>query len=294
MTEPRFLARPEPLDLDGLIALTGARPARASAALAITGVAALDRAGPSDLAFIADEAQAGVLSGARAGACLVPPTLAGSVPANVVALVSDRPARAFALAARALFPKASRPEPLFGAGVSAGAMVHPDARLEPDVSVEPGAVVGPRVEIGRGATIGANAVIGADVRIGRDAALGAGVVAVNALIGDRAVVGAGARLGHPAPLASGCAPSVGRVIVQDDVWIGANVSIARGRLRDTVIGEKSLIDDLAYVGSEATIGRFCVVPALGVVTAGTTFPDFFVLAADPAARPAPWAQGQIE
>ncbi|QZN99853.1 LpxD N-terminal domain-containing protein [Chenggangzhangella methanolivorans] len=190
MTEAVFHTRPRPLDLAGLAALTGARAhGRGGEGLAVTGVGALDWAGPCDLALVVDEEAAAALPLSRAGVCLVAPSLAGRVPAHIVALVSDEPARAFARAARALFPAAVRPEPLFGPGVAPGAVIHPDARLEPDVTVDPGAVIGPRAEIGRGALIGANAVVGPEVRIGRGSAIGSGAVVTCALIGDRVVVG---------------------------------------------------------------------------------------------------------
>lgn len=294
MTEPVFHVRPRPLDLAGLVALTGARPAvdAGQGALAVTGVGALDWAGPSDLALFEHEAQASTLAASRAGACLVAPAFADRVPAGVVALVSDEPASAFARVARAMFPAALRAEPLFGPGVASGAVVHPSARLEPDVSVDPGAVIGPGAEIGRGSVIGANAVVGPEVRIGRGTVVGPGAVVANALVGDRVAVGPGAALGHATAAAASEAPSLGRVVIQDGVALGANVSVARGRLHDTVIGERSLIGDLVAIGADAMIGRACVIFALARVEDGAALKDFSVFAVDPSARPAPRAQGQ--
>lgn len=293
MTEPVFHQRPRPLDLAGLVALTGARPAAdaGSCALAITGVGALEWAGPSDLALVEGDEDAESLSLSRAGACLVAPDFASRVPARIVALVAEEPAVAFARAARSMFPAALRPEPLFGSGVAPGAVVHPDARLEPDVSIDPGAVVGPGVEIGRGAVIGANVVIGPQVRIGRFSSIGHGAVVLNALVGDRVAIGPGARLGHSSAAFPSQAPSLGRVVVQDDVLLGANVAVARGRLHDTVVGEKSLVGDLAVVGADAMIGRGCVVFALARVEDGAALNDFSVFAVDPGSRPAARAQG---
>lgn len=283
MTEPVFHDRPAPLDLAGLLALTGARAERSEAgALAITGVGALDWAGPSDLACAVTEDSAGALAASRAGACVVTPALVAWVPSGTAALVSDEPLAAFARAARGMFPAAARTGPLFGPGVAPGAVVHPDAKLEADVAVGPGAVVGPRAEMGRGAVIGANAVIGGDVRIGRGTVIGAGATVTDALVGDRVVIGPGARLGHAAPAGPLAPPSLGRVVVQDDVAIGANVSIARGGLHDTVIGEGTLVSDLASIGPDAMVGRGCVICALARVGAGAVLTDFFVLAVSPA------------
>ena len=139
--------------------------------------------------------------------------------------------------------------------------------LEDGVTIEPGAVVGARVEIGSGSVIGANAVIGAEVRIGRDCSIGAGTTITNTLIGDRVIVHPGCKIGQDGfgfvMGASGHVkvPQVGRVIIQDDVEIGAGTTIDRGAIRDTVIGEGTKIDNLVQVGHNVSIGRHCVVVA---------------------------------
>ncbi len=141
---------------------------------------------------------------------------------------------------RKIYPEAARPGSLFdGHGVSPGANVHPLARLEADVIVDPGAVIGPHAEIGAGAVIGPNAVIGPDVRIGRNSSIGAGATICNALIGDRVIIHPGVRIGQDgfgfamSPRGHLKVPQVGRVIIQDDVEIGANCTIDRGANRDT-------------------------------------------------------------
>jgi UDP-3-O-[3-hydroxymyristoyl] glucosamine N-acyltransferase len=278
MIGPRFHHEPEPLDLVRLIEITGAmvygdvrRP------VSITGVAALDWAGPSEIAYAEDERDADALATSAAGACLVAPRLSAFAPASSLALVSDEPGRAFARVAGALFPTAARPQALFGPGVASGASVHPEARLEPDVSVDPGAVIGPGVEIGRGAVVGANAVIGAGVRLGRESAVGPGATVANALVGDRVVIHAGAAIGHGEG-ASGPLERIltllGRVILQDEVEIGPNATVARGRIGDTVIGEATRVGALANVGPDAMIGRCCVIFAHHSLGAGAMVPDF--------------------
>lgn len=277
MIEPRFQPKTLTFDLEGLLTLTGARVlGETGAPIAITGVGSLEWAGPADLACLDDPLDPDALDNCQAGACLVAPELASRVAGPTVALVSDEPARAFARVAAALFPMAGRPEPLFGSGVSAGAAVHPEAKLEQDVSVDPGAVIGPRAEIGRGAVIGANAVIGADVRIGRDSAVGHGAIVMNALIGDRVTLQPGASIGHAGPTVDQ-ALQLGRVIVQDDVIVGANSAIARGPLGDTVVGEKARIDALVEIGSDVVIGRHSVIFAGSSVGDRVELPDFSVL-----------------
>lgn len=255
MGEPRFNGAFRPLDLDAILAITGATLARAPARpVAIAGVGAIDWAGPHDLAMLDDPVDAAALSLTEAGACLVPPELVATVPAGAASLASEAPRAALARVAEALRGGGLGSEALFGPGVSPGAVIHPDARLEPDVVVGPGAVIGPGAEIGRGAVIGANAVVAGGVRLGRDSAVGAGATLSHALVGDRVRIEAGVRVGD----ATG-GLGLGRVIVQDDAKIGANATIARGSLGDTVIGEGARIGAGCALGPDATVGRFALI-----------------------------------
>ena len=159
------------------------------------------------------------------------------------------------------------------------------ARTEDGVSIEPGAVIGPRAEIGSGTVIGANAVIGADVRIGRDCSIGSGTSLSNALIGDRVIIHPGCKVGQDGfgYVMGGKGhlkvPQVGRVIIQDDVEIGAGTTIDRGAIRDTVIGEGTKIDNLVQVGHNVSIGRHCVIVAQTGISGSSTLEDFVVLGA---------------
>ncbi|MGH6794394.1 MAG: UDP-3-O-(3-hydroxymyristoyl)glucosamine N-acyltransferase, partial [Methylocella sp.] len=194
-------------------------------------------------------------------------------PKPTLALVMDAPSRGFALAMRRLFPQAIRPKSVFGtAGIDPGASVHPEARLEQDVIVDPGVVIGPRAEIGSGSIVGANSVIGSDVRIGRDCLIGPQATITHALIGDRVILHPGVRIGQPnvdfacagialAPDGLSWAPMMGRVIIQDGVEIGANSTIDRGAVGDTVIGEETRIGNLVRIAANLTIGRHCVIAA---------------------------------
>lgn len=283
MTEPRFFPPPQPLDLQALVALTGARRARGPEDASITGVAPIGWAGPSDAASLSGSEDAEAVGCSLAGVVFASAEFEELAPEGAVALITPEPARALAQVAAALFPSALRPQPVFGEGVAPGAVIHPEAKLENDVTVDPGAVVGPRAEIGCGAVICANAVIGADVRLGRGSVVGPGATIVHALIGDRVIIRQGARIGQDGvALASGSGghaqvPQTGRAIVQDDVQIGANATVDRGADRDTVIGEGAKIDNLVRIGHNVTVGRHCVVLARSQVPPGATLDDFEVV-----------------
>jgi UDP-3-O-[3-hydroxymyristoyl] glucosamine N-acyltransferase len=286
MGEPVFLKATRGLTLGEIAALTGAAmPTGIAPERRFTDIAPLDRAGPAQLSFYDNPRYQAAAAATHAGACLVGAKLAGALPSPVAALIVAEPYRAFIAVARAMFPQSLRPSSLYAAGAAAGAYVHESARLEAGVTIEPGAVIGSGAAIGGGTLIAANAVIGPQVCIGRDCAIGAGTAIGNALIGDRVIVhpgcsigqdGFGFLMGNKGHLK---VPQVGRVIIQDDVEIGAGTAIDRGAIRDTVIGEGTKIDNLVQVGHNVTIGRHCVVVAQTGIAGSSILEDFVVLGA---------------
>jgi UDP-3-O-[3-hydroxymyristoyl] glucosamine N-acyltransferase len=286
MTEPWFFKRPQGLSAGEIATLTGAEPAPgAKLDRLITNIAPLDRAGPADLTFLDNPKYAAQLGVTEAGVCLVAKRFAADAPDHLTVLVAREPYRAFVKVAHALYPDALRPSMLAAGKSAAGAFVDPTARLESGVSIDPGAVIGPRVEIGAGTTIGANAVIGTGVRIGRDCTIGTGATLSHALLGDRVIVHPGARIGQdgfgyvPGPGGHLKVPQVGRVVIQDNVEIGANTAIDRGAMRDTVIGEGTKIDNLVQIGHNCTIGRHCIIVAHAGVSGSVTLGDYVMLGA---------------
>jgi len=287
MPDPHFFRPPRPVSLAEVAAWTGARLVDESRAmLTIAGVAPLDTAGPGDLAFLDNQKYAHQLASTKAIACLVHPRFVGRVPADVVALETAEPYRAYAIALAKLFPAGFRLEGAYGEAetVSPRATIHSTAVLEPGVIVEPGAVIGARAEIGQGTTIGANAVIGHDVRIGRNGYIGANCTVIHSLIGNRVILHPGARVGQDGfgfamgPKGHLKVPQIGRVVIQDDVEIGANTCIDRGASRDTIIGEGTKIDNLVQIGHNVVIGRNCVIVAHVGISGSTTLGDFVVVA----------------
>jgi UDP-3-O-[3-hydroxymyristoyl] glucosamine N-acyltransferase len=287
MTGLSFAPPASPLSLGEIAKLTGATLAASARSDTLIGsIAALDRAGPHDLAFVDSVKYADQLRTTRAGACLTSARFEKLAPTHVAVLRSAEPYRAFVKVARTLFPGALRPSSLFAAtGVAPGAHVHASARLEAGVTIEPGAVVGPQAEIGADTLIGPNAVIGPAVRIGRDCAVGAGTSVTHALIGDRVIIHPGCRIGQDGfGFQMGAAghlkvPQIGRVIIQDDVEIGAGSTIDRGAIRDTIVGEGTKIDNLVQIGHNVVIGRHCVLVAQTGISGSSTLEDFVALGA---------------
>jgi UDP-3-O-[3-hydroxymyristoyl] glucosamine N-acyltransferase len=241
----------------------------------------LDAAGPAHVTFLDNRKYVGQAKKTTAGACLVSAAFAGNVAPGTVALVTDEPYRAFAKVLARFYPQATRPR-VAEMGPDEGP-IHPSARLEEGVAIEPGVVIGREARIGRGTVIAAGAIIGYRVTIGRDGYVGPNASLTHAVIGDRVTIHAGAQIGQDGfGFAMGKkghlkVPQIGRVVIQDDVEIGANTTIDRGALKDTVIGEGTKIDNLVQIGHNVIVGRHCVLVGMVGISGSTELGDFVVM-----------------
>lgn len=291
MSHEVFFPLPVPMTVAEVAALSGAHltaPSEADVeafgARRITGVGTLETAGPDELAFCDTFLFSEMLGATRAGAVITSDRFARKAPEGLPVLVSPRPAAAFLAITRRMFPSALRPLPIFGQeGVAPGAQVHPRARLEDGVTVDPGAVIGPGAEIGAGTVVCAGAIVGPNVRIGRDCAIGPGASVIHAFLGNGVIIHGGARIGsdgfgyQPSPAGHQKVPQIGRVVIQDNAEIGANTTIDRGALTDTVIGEGTKIDNLVQIAHNVVIGRHCIVVSQTGISGSTTLGDFVML-----------------
>ncbi len=279
--DPRFFDVAGPFTLAQLAEMTESALADgANGAIELAGIAPLEVAGPSDLSFLENKRYLPSFLETKAGACFVHPAFADRAPAGTEVLLSKKPYRAYALAAQAFFPKQQTV-----AGISDRAVVDPGARIDPSASVAAGAVIEAGVEIGPRARIGANAVIARNVVVGADSAVGPGASLTHCLIGARVTIYAGARIGQDgfgfAMDADGHLriPQTGRVLVEDDVEIGANSTIDRGAGHDTIIRRGAMIDNLVQIGHNVEVGAGSVLVAQSGVAGSTKLGDFVVLAA---------------
>src|SRR6516162_2048511 len=252
MAQPTFFERPPRSTLAEIAALTKAQlddPSKA--AQEIRGLASLDEAGPMHLTFFDNVKYVDQLAATKAGACLVSPRFAARVPADVAVLRAAQPFQAFVWVARELHRDALRPQTWFAIeGIAPSAIIDPSARLEDGVTVDPLALIGPQVKIGRDCNVGARSAIQC------------------ALIGNNVLIHPGCSIGQDGfgfvffgPDGHLKVPQTGRVLIQNDVEIGAGTTIDRGSLRDTVIGEGTKIDNQVQIGHNVTIGRRCLLAA---------------------------------
>lgn len=242
----------------------------------VRSVSPVYRAKEGDVCYMLSRRHREELETCQAAAIICDKALAPLIPASIPILLTQQPHTAFAVAGNLLHPEALRPSPVLSeTSVSDKAAVDPTARLEPGVEVEPFAVIGAGVEIGSGTRIGAGAVIGAGVRIGRDCTISAGASILCALVGNNVIIHPGARIGQdgfgfaPGPRGMIKIVQIGRVIIQDNVEIGAGTTIDRGAMDDTVIGEGTKLDNQIQIGHNVRIGRHCGI-ASQVGIAGST------------------------
>jgi len=270
---PRFFCRTGPHRL-AVVAQAAGGVAR-TGDLQIEGLAPLQTATPNDVSFLDNRRYVSALQQTQAGAVIVHPDMQAWVPDATVPILTTEPHIGWAKVA-ALF----HPVPPVAPGIHASAAVADNAVIDPSAEVGPlcvieaGAEIGPRCRLGPGVAVGSGVVLGPDCRIGANASLS------HALLGARVYVYPGARIGQEgfgfAPTQSGflTAPQLGRVILEDDVEVGANTTVDRGSTRDTVIGAGSRLDNLVQIAHNVVIGRCCVIVAQAGIAGSTVLEDF--------------------
>lgn len=278
MTHSEFFPPHGGMRLDELAAALNLRLVDSTAAeKQVRGVSPVYRAKDGDLCYILSKRSSPEFETSEATAVICSEALARLVPGHIAVLVSDNPHTAFAKAGALLHSDAMQPKPnIAGEGVHPSAFVDPTALLEEGVTVEPMAVIGARARIGSGSRIGATAVIGHDVKIGRDCSIAAGASVICAYLGNGVIIHNGARIGQdgygyaPGPAGMEKIVQIGRVVIQDKVEIGANTTIDRGTMDDTVIGEGTKIDNQVQIAHNVRIGRHCaIVSGVGIAGSAT-------------------------
>ncbi|MEO6013000.1 MAG: UDP-3-O-(3-hydroxymyristoyl)glucosamine N-acyltransferase [Devosia sp.] len=246
----------------------------------IDGAEELHLATAGQVALAAHADYRAALQATAASVVIVSSDLRPDVPEGVIAVVAVDPHLTFVRLLELLYPHNTR------GGLSA--LLNPDAAgyyAENDVRLGQGVVLGPDVEIGRGTVIGPNTVIGAGVTIGRNATIGANCTVECAHLGNNVVLHSGARIGSEGfgwvdqGRSNRKIPQLGRVIVQDRVEIGANSTVDRGALGDTVLGEGTKIDNLVQIGHNCRIGRNCLLAGMSGLAGSTVLEDSVMIGA---------------
>ena len=225
----------------------------------LRGLASLEAAGSDDLAFLASSRFRQAARSTRAGLVIVSPALADSLPSSAARLLVQDPYVCYARVSQWLAARLSPPPA--PAGVHPSAVIDPSARVDPTATIGPGCTVEADARVDAGVALGPQVVIGRGARVGANSRLHSRVVVyADCHLGERCIVHAGTVIGADG---FGFAPStqgwvkiaqLGRVIIGDDVEIGASCAIDRGALDDTVIGDGCKLDNLIQIGHNVRIG----------------------------------------
>jgi len=276
MTDLRFFNRAGPYSLGELAELSGARlRGGVDGKQLITDVAPLETAGPEDITFLDNRKYLDAFAGSRAGSAFVDERFAERAPAGMALLLTKEPYKAFARAAQAFYPA----KPVIP-GIAPTAIIGPAATVPADCEIGPYVVIEAGARIGARCQIGAHTVIGQAVELGDDCRVGPHVTLSHCLVGARVVLHPGVRIGQPgfgfAPDREGPVkiPQLGRVVIGDDVDIGANTTIDRGSGHDTVIGPGTMIDNLVQIGHNVVLGRGCILAGQVGISGSTKLGDF--------------------
>jgi UDP-3-O-[3-hydroxymyristoyl] glucosamine N-acyltransferase len=241
----------------------------------ISGISGLREAGAGDVTFLANPKYASLVPETAAAAVVVGPNfkLAGPGKVALTLIRCRNPDAAFAKIAGLFAP----PAPATPAGVHRSAVVDPTAKVAPDASVGALVVIEAEAEIGPGTVIQAGTYVGRGVKIGRHCLIYPNVTIREAtVLGDRVILHGGAVIGADGfgyTVSGGRVvkiPQVGRVLIEDDVEIGANTTIDRARFDQTVIGRGVKIDNLVQIAHNVRIGENTVIVSLCAVAGSTT------------------------
>jgi UDP-3-O-[3-hydroxymyristoyl] glucosamine N-acyltransferase len=251
----------------------------------IIGLASLSNARPNQISFFDSAKYSESLKTSIAGACLISEKLLPHLPAHIIPLVVKNPQGSFVELTRKLYPEFLIPKAFYAENDDYDdVIIHEDAEIEHNVTIDPGVIIAKNVIIGSGTHIGGGTVIGENVTIGRDCSIAPNVTLQHCHIGNRVILHPGVRVGQ-----DGFGfrhingkhqkiPQIARVIIQDDVEIGANTTVDRGSIRDTVIGEGTKIDNLVQIAHNVVVGRHCIIVSFVALAGSCTLEDNVTLA----------------
>ena len=241
-------------------------------------VAPLGQASEEDISFLDNSRYTQQFSESNAGACVARARQIPMAPKGMVLLISENPYVAYAKIARLFYPDTKTE-----AGIHPSAMIHPTAQIGAGCAIEPHAVIEADVVVGEGSTIGAGAVLRRGVMVGKDCKIGANCHIAFTLMGDRVIIHPQAAIGQDG---FGFAtergnhikvPQLGKVVIGNDVEIGANTCIDRGAAPDTLIGDGVKIDNLVQIGHNVRLGKGCIIVSQVGISGSTQLGDYVVV-----------------
>lgn len=244
----------------------------------IADIATMSTAGSEDICFFYDRKGRGQAATIKAKACVTTEDLRQFVPSGVAVLINDDPKIAFIKLNEFMYSERRQQK-----GIDASAKIAATAKIGNNCSIGANVVIEDNVEIGENCLIEPNTVIAQGCKIGRNCRIGNNASIAYSIIGDGCYIYTGARIGQDGfgfQLINGQhhrIPQLGRVIIGNDVEVGANACIDRGALDDTVIGDGTRIDNLVQIAHNDKLGRGCVIVSQVGIAGSCTLGDYVVL-----------------
>ena len=248
--------------------------------VSVTGVAPLDRAEGNHISILSSAKYQPMLANTRAGIVLIDPEFRDAAGKPAARIIVKQPLEKLLSLLPRLYPE-TRPQP----GIASTARIGRGALLGERVSIGEYAIIGPDATLGNDVVVAAHCVVGENAALGDGTRLWSNVtIYPRASVGARAIIHSGARIGSDGfgyvfrDGAHHKIPHVGRCIVGDDVEIGANTTVDRGSIDDTVIGNGTKIDNLVHIAHNVRIGQKCLIMAQVGIAGSVTVGDGAILA----------------
>ena len=280
MADPRFYSVAGPFNLKKLASTAVAELQSNYAGIPkqYSDVAVLRDATSEHVSFINNRKYIKDFENSSAGVIIVPPDLVEKAPRSASLLISKNPYNSYARIASSYYPSLLTPPKSKSNG-----LISPNSKIEETACLDVGVVVKDGVEIGENTFVGANTIIERGVSIGANSWIASNVTLAYCLIGERVTIHTGVRIGQdgfgfaPGSPLHDKVPQLGRVIIDNDVEIGANTCIDRGALLDTEIGEGSKLDNLVQIGHNVKIGKGCLITGQVGIAGSTDVEDYVMV-----------------
>jgi len=240
--------------------------------LLFSDISSLDSANANHISFLDNNLYIEAFKKSRAGACFFKKQFLNIAPKKMIPLITDNPYHSFALTAHLFYPSKK-----ISQGIHPKSHIERNVKYDETVQIGPGAVISSDVHIGSNCRIGANTVILSGVTIGKNTSIGPNCSIGYSILGSNIKIHNGVRIGQDgfgyAENIKGHLkmPQLGRVIIEDNVEVGANTTIDRGTGPDTIIGRGSKLDNLVQIGHNVIIGKNCIIVAQTGISGSTVF-----------------------
>ena len=286
MSDPRFFEKSGPFSLIEIANLINGDLSCENESTLIEDISTLKFARDNEITFFQDLSYKSDLKETKASVCLIKKEHKDFAPENIDLIFSNNPYMDFTLISQHFYPNEIFPKSTssFEKSLSNNGIDH-TAVIDPTSVIEEGAIIGANVVIDKNSTISSNTVIGKGVEIGSNSFIGSNVTITHSIIGNNIIIHQGTSVGQDgfgfamSPDGHKKIPQVGRVLIQDNVEIGANCSIDRGSIQDTVIKKGTKIDNMVHIAHNCVIGENCIIAGMVGLAGSTTLEDFVVMGA---------------